>query len=376
MQFSQIPGLVETKKTLMASVQNSHVAHAQLFMGSEGGANLALAVAYATYINCESRVENDSCGTCPSCVKYNKLIHPDLHFVFPVATTKHVPKDPLSSLFMNDWRKFFLDNPYGGVLNWGEFIGSENKQLNISVEESRNIIKNISLKPFEAEYKILIIWLPENMHITAANAILKVLEEPPQKTLFLLVTNNSEKIITTVLSRTQKVKVRPFTDEEVKHYLKEKQGFDDKKATQLAYLSDGNLNEALRLASEIEEDNHQMFRDWMRVCFKKNNVAELMEWMEAFQKLGREGQKSLFHYGLGILRETLVCRYSKDLLRLNEEDMKFVEGFSKVLDEWKVENISKQLNEGFYHIERNANAKIVFLDMSFQISAIMKQQSN
>jgi DNA polymerase III subunit delta' len=372
--FSQIPGLKETKRTLINSVKNNHIAHAQLFLGKEGSANLALALAYATYINCEDKKENDACGECPSCYKFNKLIHPDLHFVFPISTTKEIPKDPLSGLFMKYWRTVIQENPYININNWGDTIGSENKQLSISVDESRNILKTLSLKSFEAEYKILILWLPEFMNASSANAILKILEEPPYKTIFLLVTNNSEKIITTILSRTQLINIRSFSDMEVTEYLMLKFQIEQKWAHQLAYLADGNINEAFRLNSEVEEDNHQMFRDWMRSCYKKNNVIELVEWSETFQKTGKEGQKSLLQYGLNTLRETFICQHTaNNLLRLQEEELKFVEGFAKVLDAHKIEEISTKINETYYHLERNANAKIAFLDLSLYISSIIKK---
>jgi DNA polymerase-3 subunit delta' len=372
--FSQIPGLEDTKRTLVNSVKNNHIAHAQLFLGKEGSANLALALAYATYINCEDKKEDDSCGECPSCYKFNKLIHPDLHFVFPISTTKEITKDPLSALFMKQWRSLVIENPYINISNWSEAIGAENKQLNISVDESRNILKTLSLKSFEAEYKILILWLPENMNASSANAILKILEEPPFKTVFLLVTNNSEKIITTILSRTQLINIRSFSDDEITKNLMLKFQIEEKRAHQLAYLADGDINEAFRLNTEVEEDNHQMFRDWMRSCYKRNNVIELVEWSETFQKTGKEGQKSLLQYGLNTLRETFICRHTaNNLLRLQEEELKFVEGFSKVLDGPKIEEISIKINEAYYHLERNANAKITFLDLSLYISSIIKK---
>jgi DNA polymerase III subunit delta' len=188
-----------------------------------------------------------------------------------------------------------------------------------------------------------------------------------------LVTNNSEKLLTTILSRTQKIKIRSFTDEEIKEGLISINQLDEKKAGKLAYLADGSLNEAFRLNREVEEDHHSFFRDWMRICYKKNNFAELVEWSEVFHKMGREVQKSLFQYGLNMLRETLVYNYaSNQLVRLQDEDLKFVEGFSKVLNESKVEQVSKQLNDAYYHIERNANAKITFLDLSLFISMIFK----
>jgi DNA polymerase III subunit delta' len=371
--FSQIPGLEDTRRTLINSVKNGHIAHAQLFHGREGSANLALALAYATYINCENKGEDDSCGECPSCYKFNKLIHPDLHFVFPISTTKEVTKDALSNLFMKHWRNIVIANPYLNLSNWGDEIGSENKQLNISVDESRNILKSLVLKSFEAEYKILILWLPEMMNASSANAILKVLEEPPSKTIFLLVTNNSEKIITTILSRTQLIKIRSFTDEEIKSHLSGKFNLDEKRASQLAYLAEGNMNEAVRLKDEIQEDNHQLFRDWMRSCYKKNNITEIVAWSESFQKIGREAQKHLLQYGLNTIRETFLFKHTgTEIVRLQEDELKFVEGFSKVLNDLKIEQVSHQLNEAYYHIERNANPKILFLDLSLNISSLMK----
>jgi len=371
--FSELPGLQRIRTTLIQSVKNNHIAHAQLFLGTPGSGNLALALAYATYINCENKVEDDACGVCPSCSKYNKLIHPDLHFAFPVTTTKNVAKDPLSNLLMKEWRSFVLQNPYGDINNWTNFIGSENKQPNISVEESRNIIKSLVLKSFEAEYKVLILWLPEFMNPSAANAILKILEEPPYKTIFLLVSNNSEKLLTTILSRTQLVNVPPFTDEEICKGLINTHKVEEKQAKRLAYLADGNFNEALRLMKETEEDNHQIFRDWMRSCFKKNNLVELVNWSEQFHALGKEAQKNLITYGLNILREALIFKYhGGKLLRLQDEDLKFIEGFSKILDNEKIERISKELNKAHYHLERNANAKILFLDISLYISSVLK----
>ncbi len=361
------------RTTLIQSVKNNHIAHAQLFLGTPGSGNLALALAYGTYINCENKGEDDACGVCPSCSKFNKLIHPDLHFAFPVTTTKNVSKDPLSNLFMKDWRNFVLQNPYGDINNWTNFIGSENKQPNISVEESRNIIKGLALKSFEAEYKIFILWLPEFMNPSAANAILKILEEPPYKTIFLLVSNNSEKLLSTILSRTQLVNVPPFTDEQIYKGLVEKYKVEEKQARQLAYLADGNFNEALRLMKETEEDNHQIFRDWMRSCFKKNNLTELVSWSEQFHALGKEAQKNLFTYGLNILREALIYKYhGETLLRLQAEDLKFIEGFSKILDNEKIEHIAKEINKAHYHLERNASAKILFLDISLYISSVLK----
>ncbi|MFN6944226.1 MAG: ATP-binding protein [Cytophagaceae bacterium] len=371
MLFSQIPGQESLKNTLRSSVLNNHIAHAQLFSGQEGNASLALALAYAAYINCEDRTPEDSCGKCSSCLKINKIIHPDLHFVFPINTTKEISKDPSCALFMKHWREFVLHNPYSSLSEWGNFIGAENKQLNISADEARNIVKTISLKSFEAEFKVLIIWMVDQMNVNASNATLKILEEPPEKTIFLLITNSLEKILPTILSRTQIVRVPPFTDQEVSQHLIDKFEQESKKATQMAYLADGNMHEAIKLISETEEDNHQIFSEWMRSCYRKD-IPEMINWTESFQKLAKENQKNFFQYGLNIFRESLIYKYAdQSILRLNEEDLKFIQNFSKVLDHTKIDKITNELNEASYHIERNANAKITFLDLSLNIASIL-----
>ena len=379
MLFAEIPGQEEVKKTLINSVKKSHIAHAQLFAGSEGSANLAMALAYGMYINCENQQENDSCGECASCSKFRKLIHPDLHFVFPVNTTKTVTKDPMSALFMKDWRSFIVNNPYPDIHSWGETIGTENKQLIINTEDSKNIIKTLALKSFEGEYKVMVVWLPELMKTEGANAILKILEEPPAKTIFLMVSNSIDKLLTTIQSRTQKVMITPFQDEEIKKHLISHYSLDEKQATRIAFLADGNMNAAIAMTGEPAEDNHDMFRDWMRLCFilfrKSSNLLELNQWSEAFAAQGREAQKTLLQYGINILRETLVYKHTgQQLVRLQSEDLKFVEGFAKVLTDDMIEAVSNRLNETFYHIERNASAKITFMDASFFIASIFNKK--
>lgn len=370
MLFKDIPGLTEVKQTLLSSVKNNHVAHAQLFYGPEGSASLAMAVAYATYLNCEDKQEDDACGSCAACVKNKKLIHPDMHFFFPFTTTKSVPKDPSSGALMKEWREFFLSNPYANVIDWANYLGAENKQLNIPVEESRKVIKTLTLKSFEGTFKIIILWMPEIMNAGAANALLKILEEPPANTIFLLAANDIEKIITTILSRTQKVKIRSFSDEEIASYLTGR-GLDESKAKQLGYLSDGSLNHALHLIDEVQEDSHEMFREWMRACYKRGNFKEIIGWSDQFQGLGKEAQKSLLMYGLNILRDSLVYRHGgKDLLRLQHDEKDFIEKFSRVLPDQLIEAFSKEFNQASYHIERNANARILFLDLSLKMNQL------
>ncbi|MCU0354026.1 MAG: DNA polymerase III subunit delta [Cytophagales bacterium] len=374
MLFRDIPGLDELKHTLVQSVQTGHVHHAQLFFGNEGSGNLALAWAYATYVNCENRGTADACGVCPACSKIGKLAHPDLHQIFPVAATKKITKDPLSENFLPDWRIFLKANPYASLTDWLNHIGTENRQPQISAEESRQIIQRLSLKPYEAEYKVLLLWLPELLNVTSANALLKILEEPPPKTLFLLVSQDPNRLLTTILSRTQLVRVRAFTDREIAQTLTDRQLADPTRSAQIAYLADGNLNEALRLANEVKNDQHELFRDWMRLCFQaEKRLADLVKNADKLAALPREAQKNVLLYGISMVRESLVHTFNEpDLVRLEGEEMTFVQGFAKVMNAEKAERLYGYLNDAVTHLERNANPRIVFLDTSLQVAATIK----
>lgn len=379
MLFQEIIGLDETKKILTQAVHNQHLAHAQLFLGLEGSANLAMALAFAQYLHCENPSPQDSCGRCASCRKYEKLIHPDLHIVFPVTTNKQVSSKPLSQDFIVDWRKKVLSNPYLTLSDWLAEIEAESKQGNISVEESRQVIQTLALKTYEGEFKILLMWLPEMMNIQAANALLKILEEPPPKTIFLLVSNDIKSLLTTILSRVQLVQIPGFTDAQIQLYLQDKLSISAEKAKDLAYLADGNLNQALKLASENINDNHHLFRDWMRACYKmlsgnQLNVKDIMQKVEEFAELNKDAQKNLLQYGLGVCRESLLMLAGDEkLLRLSGEKLDFIRGFAKTLQNHKkIEFLYQNLNTAIFHLERNANAKILFLDISLNLGQMMR----
>lgn len=348
------------------------------FFGKEGSANLALAVAYATLLNCENKTpgSTDACGTCPSCYKFNRLIHPDLHFIVPTATTKQISKrdEALSSAFMKEWREFFLKNPYGTLKEWSVAFGAEGKQCIIPVEDGRNIIRSLALKAFEAEYKVLIIWLPELMNVNAANAILKILEEPPAKTLFLLVANNSENMLATIQSRTQLVLVRPFQDEEIVQFLTENMKIAPEHASKIAMLADGNMNDAQRFINEAQDLSQDAFRDWMRVCFRFD-IPSMIKEADRFNDLEKESQKSLLQYAINMLRESFAYKFGgESLVRADKQVLDFIKNFSKVIHERNVEILSEKFTETFFHLERNANARILFLNLSLQIAGIFKQQ--
>ena len=375
MTFADIPNQFAVKALLRQSVQRQHVAHAQLFRGREGGAALALALAYAQYLNCEARAADaaDSCGRCPACTKTAKLAHPDLNFIMPVTTTKSVTKDAVSSKFMAEWRAFVLDNPYQGLNDWMQHIGAENKQGNISKEEAVQILKLVSLKAFEARFKIVILWLPELMHPAAANAVLKLLEEPPPATIFLLVSHAPEQLLPTIISRVQPVVVRPFSEDDITAFLHGKYQVPEVKARQVAQLAEGSLGAAIASRdANADHDYFEFFAKWMRLSFGQK-AADILKLSEEFQKLGRENQKELLSYSLGVLRKVLLFGIDpKFVPHLATSEQQFVTGFAKFVTPRNADLLTKELTDAHYHIERNANAKMVFVDSSLRMGSFLK----
>lgn len=369
MQFKDIKGLDEVKRTLIRGATKDQVAHALLFAGKEGAPNMPMALAFATFLNCENRLENDSCGVCPSCVKNNKYIFPDLHFVYPVNTTKKVTDRRLihSTTFIKEWRNFLNENPFGNIEEWSNYFGSD-KQLQISKEESRQIITNLSLKSFEGKYKVMIIWLPELMHPASANGILKILEEPPSETIFILVSNQQEKLLSTIISRTQRFYIPLFSDIELSNILNEDYQVPKEDALVIAQLADGNLNEAVRLLNQTSSDHHQFFTGWMRECYKKD-LGSLVQRSDEFHMMNKVSQKSFLQYALSMIRESLIHHaQAATLQRSTGEKLTFIENFSKAMHPDAAQDVISLINEGYAHLERNASAKIMFLDLSLTIS--------
>ena len=375
MLFNDIPNQSAVKALLRQSVQRQHVAHAQLFRGKEGGAALALALAYAQFLNCEARAADaaDSCGHCPACTKIAKLAHPDLNFIMPVTTTKSVAKDAVSSKFMAGWRAFVLDNPYQGLNDWMQHIGAENKQGNISKDEAVQILKLVSLKAFEARFKIVILWLPELMHPAAANAVLKLLEEPPPATIFLLVSHAPEQLLPTIISRVQPVVVRPFSENDITDYLHSHYKVPEAKARQVAQLAEGNLGAALASRdANADHDYFEFFVKWMRLSYSLK-AADILKQSEEFQKLGRESQKEMLSYSLGLVRKVLLYGIDpKFVPHLPAGEQDFVTKFSKLVTPRNADLLTKELTDAHYHIERNANPRMVFVDSSLRLGGFMK----
>jgi len=374
MRFSKIPGLSHEKKRLVDSFNSNTIHHAMLFVGQRGSANLSLALAFATYINCKSRGD-DSCGLCSSCNKMDKLIHPDVNFIFPVAPTTKINKEIISDKFIESWRSSVIESPYLTVEDWFEIYGFENKQPNISKDEVRNLVKKLSLKPFESVFKINIIWLPEYLNISTANAMLKILEEPPGSTLFFIVTNNHQKLISTIRSRVQLFKVKRFSDEDMKEYLSLSQSVSESEVDQAIYLSDGDLNKAEKYLYASNSEDLEKIKVWMRSCYTQN-FQEINSQVEWFNSLSKIKKRTFLIYSLKLMREALVSGIDETLSKISDGEMSFISKFRTTLDSDDFEEIIIFLDESIRFLDRNANPKILFLDLSIKISNLFKKVKN
>lgn len=369
MKFSDIIGQDSVKQQLLKTVRNSRVSHAQLFFGQGGIGKLSLAIAYAQYINCTNKQDDDSCGECPSCIKYEKLIHPDLHFIYPTATTEKFDK-PKSKDFVSEWRELVLDNRgYFSLADWYVKIGIERKQAIINARDCSDIIQTLSYKSFEAEYKIMIIWMVEKLFHSAAPKLLKIFEEPPDKTLFILVAENQDNILKTILSRTQLIKIPSIQDDDLAAELKN-QGHSSAIVNDVVKVSGGNYLEAKALIENQEEQsaNNKWFIEWMRVCWK-GEISPILNFISRFSRNSRDVQKNMLIYSLRMIREAFLMNMDyQELIRLNSMEEEFVKNFNKFVNSKNIELINEELNKSIYHIQRNANPSILFLDISLKFN--------
>ena len=376
MLFSEIVGHDDLKKRLIQSVNENRVAHAQLFVGTEGSGKMPLAIAYAQYINCQNRTESDSCGVCPSCKKYMSLSHPDLHFIFPTATNKSVKKDPESDLFLAEWREYFSDcQGYVNLSEWFDKLDIENKQGIINVRDASTVIRKLSFKSYESEYKVVILWMPEKLNVFSANKLLKLIEEPPEKTLFLLVAENQEEVLSTIRSRCVLVKVPRLDSAVIKDALVEKCGCSEQLALDAATMSNGSWPLAKRFSNDI--DNEMLyadtFRKWMRYCFK-GAVPELIDFVaNEIKGLGREKQKALLEYGLNIFHCSLLINNNiSSAVMLTSAEKTFAQNFAPYINMKNVTQICALFEESINQIVRNANAQLVFMDDSLKMSKLLR----
>jgi DNA polymerase-3 subunit delta' len=375
MNFSGIPGQKEIIGKLIRSVKEERVSHAQLFAGNQGCGSMALALAYATYISCEDRSDHDSCGKCKSCVKYEKLIHPDLHFVFPVIKGKKAT-DPVSDNYIEEWREFVRKTPFFTVNDWLDSIEVGNAQGMIFASEAGEIIRKLSLKTFESDFKIMIIWLPEKMHQATSNKLLKMIEEPPEKTLFLLVSDEPDKVIPTILSRCQLVRIPAFSDHDIESYLKSRFSVSAEKASDISHVANGNIIRAVELceneSSAIEYLDR--FKNLMRFAWKRD-VISLISWSEEISSTGREAQKNFISFSLRILRENLMLTLDQlrnRLVFLTGEEADFSGKFHPFITQENIYPLSEEFNLVYSHIEANGNARIIFLDLALKVTRLIR----
>jgi len=376
MQFSEIIGQEAVKKKLILTVKENRVSHAQLFLGPGGSGKLALAIAYAQYINCINRSESDSCGVCPSCQQFAKLAHPDLHFSYPIILKRAKDdKKVISKDYLDKWREYLFEKHFfPELIEWYGKMESEKKQGVIGAEECNEIIKTLSYKSYEGKYKVMIIWMAELLYHSAAPKILKILEEPPEKTLFILLAERQEKIISTILSRTQIVKIPPLDEKALSNTLSLQFGYGQEQVKAILKNASGNVNKAINILEESMSGDFSSteFRDWMLLCYQRK-YKPLIEFVGKTSRKSRAGQKQLLSFGLGLARNCLLSRYGRsELLSIpDEEEEKFTQNFSKFINEKNALEYSSLFEEAIFHIDRNGSAAVIFMDVSLKVAQLL-----
>ena len=374
MFFKDVIGQEEAKERLIREAKEGKIAHARLFCGPEGIGKLPLAIAYARYLSCNNPGEKDACGICPSCVKISKLAHPDLHFVFPVIKKKS--KDTVSDDFIAEWRELLSHTPYFNLNIWLEEMGAENQQAQIYVKESDEIIRKLSLKSSQGGYKIMIIWLPEKMNVECSNKLLKLLEEPPSQTIFLLVSEEPDMLLTTIQSRTQRFALYGIEEKYITERLQNQYGLQEKDAISIGHRSEGNFLKAME-SIHLSEENKLFFDllvSLMRLSYQRK-IREMKQWSETLAAMGREKQKHFLSYCQRLVRENFIFNFQDpSLVFMNEEEQDFSKRFAPYINEKNVMGIMDELSEAQRHIEQNVNARMVFFDFSLKMIVLLVQK--
>lgn len=374
MYFKDIVGQSEVKKRLLTSFHEGFIPHAQLFCGPEGVGKLPLAIAYAQYLNCEKPLEDEPCGKCPSCVKYNHLAHPDLHFVFPIIK-KAAKKKEVCDDYISDWREFVGQNTYFNLNQWLTHIDAENSQGLIYAKESDEIIRKLSLKIYEARYKVMIIWLPEKMHESCANKLLKIIEEPTPDTIFLLVSDAPDNIITTIQSRCQRINIHGVDRQDIIRELTSTYNMETGIAENVAHLSRGSFLKALETISLNEENKYffELFIQMMRSSYARD-IKQIKKIGNDLAAIGREKQKSYLSYAQRMIREYFVSNLnSPKMVYLSQEESNFGIRFAPFINERNIEDFMLELSLAERHVEQNVNAKMVFFDLCLKITMLLKR---
>lgn len=379
MLFSEILGLTHIKSYLTTSVERGRIPHAQLFVGPNGSGTLPMAIAYAQYILCQNK-DGENTGGIQSCnLKFDHLAHPDLHFAYPVATNDKVKKHPTANHFAEEWRTFIKENPYGSIFDWYLLLGIEKKQGQIGVDEALDVVKKLSLKSYEGGYKVMLIWMANKMNIAASNKLLKLIEEPPEKTVFILIAEDEEQLIQTIRSRCQVLHFPPLGEQVIKDAVKASEGLSDAEALKIAHQANGDYSRALHLLHHDGGDDQfeDWFIQWVRTAFRakgnKSAVNDLINWSESIAGSGRETQKKFLNYCLDFFRQALLLNYgADDLVFLEPQTNGFkLQNFAPFIHGANIMDISNELQDAIYHIERNGNAKIILTDLSIKLTRLL-----
>ncbi len=373
MRFSQVIGQHEAIHRLQQQVAKERVPHALLFCGPEGSGKMAAAWALASLLLCQHPEATDSCGTCKACLMTRDLVHPDLHFVFPVIRRKNSKSAPVSDLFLDEWRTLMKETPYFTRDTWLDRMETQNQQALIYAEESNNILKKLSLKTSQGGYKVMIIWQPERMHTAAANKLLKLLEEPPARTVFILVSEQPEQLLGTIVSRTQRVDFKPLGEEELTHALMRDNALDERTARTIARLAGGSYA-AAQAQLRVNEDADlffDMFVLLMRLSYQRK-VKDLLEWSEQIASWGRERQKNFLSYCQRLVRENFIYNLKQPQLNyMTRKEADFAVRFARFINERNVIQIMDELNDTARDIEQNVNPRMVFFDFALHIIVLL-----
>ncbi len=378
MFLRDIIGQEKIKAHLIQTVEKDRIPHAQMFSGDAGTGKLPMALAYAQYINCENRQDGDSCGTCPSCKKFQSLAHPDLHFIFPTFNLVGA-KTKGSANFLPQWREKIKENPYFDLIQWALFIDPKGtKQLTIYKDDSDKIIHQLNFKSYEGGYKTIILWLPEKLNLTAANKLLKVIEEPYPKTLFILITEDVDKVLPTIVSRTQLIKFSKLPASEIEAFLQQKYpALTELQVNNFAHIASGNLIEAEKFAQADPTETNSLLQDFMqfmRLCYKFN-FEELVSFTDKLSGTGKEYLKNFFLFSTRMLRENFLMNIQlQNLNSLSKAEREFSEKFSSFITPENTKGILNEMNLAFFHIERNGNVKLILFDLALKVGKLLRQR--
>lgn len=375
MLFKDIEGKAEAKKRLVNQVARQRIPHAQLFLGREGAGALPMALAFASYILCENRQDEDACGQCNSCLKTHKFIHPDLHFSFPVVTAQNKKRsDTTSDDFLPLWRKALENNPYFSLGEWLVAMDADKSLPNINVKEINEIMQRLNMMSYESEYKILIMWLPEYLGVEG-NRLLKLIEEPTDNTFLVLVAENQDMILQTILSRCQLTVIPAFESHEIASYLINHLSMGQDQAIQIANMADGNLSLALSIGNNEASDFSDMFISWLRVAFKSDPV-EINAWINGVAELTKDDLKNFFEYGLHFLRQLMLSSLSDDIpLQLTSKEKEVVQKMTALIDMKKLEIMAGILNDAIDMVNRNINTRIMLFSDTLTIGEMLRNKT-